>query len=189
HFVGGKGVATASGFGIALFLPAAVLGGAGAGAVFAVTRRFLPTLVVAIVGTLAGAMLLGEGAITLGIVVALFALTGVKRALDEQDYPTFEIIVLDDRSTDGTAATALARRDPRVRLVRGAELPEGWTGKNWACTQLAREARGDVLCFVDADTILQPETLSRASGELREGDFGLVSMLLRTDTGTVAEGA
>ena len=58
-FVGGKGVATASGFGIALFLPAAVLGGASAGAVFAVTRRFLPTLVVAIVGTLAAAMLLG----------------------------------------------------------------------------------------------------------------------------------
>ncbi len=109
-------------------------------------------------------------------------------ALLGQDYPNFEIIVLDDRSTDGTAATALARRDPRVRLVRGAELPDGWTGKNWACAQLAREARGDVLCFVDADTILQPETLSRASGELREGDLGLVSMLLRTDTGTVAEG-
>src|SRR5207344_2068890 len=71
-FVGGKGVATASGFGIALFLPAAVLGGASAGAVVA-----------AIVGTLAAAVLLGEGAITLGIVVTLFALTGVKRALDE----------------------------------------------------------------------------------------------------------
>jgi len=109
-------------------------------------------------------------------------------ALLAQDYPNFEIIVLDDRSTDGTAATTLARRDRRVRLVRGAELPDGWTGKNWACTQLAREARGDVLCFVDADTNLQPETLSRASCELQEGDLGLVSMLLRTHTGTVAEG-
>ena len=256
--------------------PVPARSGAGrrhAGAVFAVTRRFLPTLVVAIVGTLAAAMLLGEGALTLGIVVTLFALTGVKRVLDDracersrrppagiaqpaaprepnfllgqvltvlllaqvwlvvwnvrvvrrpaarrwsagapllsvlvparneeasiracleallaQDYPNFEIIVLDDRSTDGTAATTLARRDPRVRLVRGAELPDGWTGKNWACTQLAREARGDVLCFVDADTNLQPETLSRASGELQERDLGLVSMLLRTDTGTVAEG-
>src|SRR5262249_34893611 len=69
-FVGGKGVATASGFGIALFLPAAVLGGASAGAVFAVTRRFLPTLIVAILGSLAAAMLLGEGPVTLGVVVS-----------------------------------------------------------------------------------------------------------------------
>src|SRR5437763_15971094 len=60
-FVGGKGVATASGFGIALFLPAAVLGGASAGAVFAVTRRFLPTLAVAIVGAVAGGTLPGGG--------------------------------------------------------------------------------------------------------------------------------
>jgi glycerol-3-phosphate acyltransferase PlsY len=101
-FVGGKGVATASGFGIALFLPAAVLGGASAGAVFAVTRRFLPTLVVAIVGTLAAAMLLGEGAITLGIVVTLFALTGVKRALDEPRMREIEASTGWDRTAGGT---------------------------------------------------------------------------------------
>jgi glycerol-3-phosphate acyltransferase PlsY len=100
-FVGGKGVATASGFGIALFLPAAVLGGASAGAVFAVTRRFLPTLVAAIVGTLA-AVLLGEGAITLGIVVTLFALTGVKRALDEPRMREIEASTGWDRAAGGT---------------------------------------------------------------------------------------
>ena len=72
------------------------------GAVFAVTRRFLPTLVVAIVGTLAGAMLLGEGAITLGIVVALFALTGVKRALDEPRMREIEASTGWDRAAGGT---------------------------------------------------------------------------------------
>jgi glycerol-3-phosphate acyltransferase PlsY len=101
-FVGGKGVATASGFGIALFLPAAVLGGASAGAVFAVTRRFLPTLVAAIVGTLAAAMLLGAGAITLGIVVTLFALTGLKRALDEPRMREIEASTGWDRTAGGT---------------------------------------------------------------------------------------
>jgi chlorobactene glucosyltransferase len=106
-------------------------------------------------------------------------------ALLGQDYPNFEIIVLDDASTDGTAE--LARRDPRVRVVTGAPWPNGWTGKNWACHQLAAQARGDVLCFVDADTFLSPDALSRAAGELHGADLGLVSMLLRTETGTVAE--
>jgi chlorobactene glucosyltransferase len=106
-------------------------------------------------------------------------------ALLEQDYPNVEIIVLDDGSTDGTAG--VARRDPRVNVVPGTPSPHGWTGKNWACHQLAARARGDVLCFVDADTILSPDALSRAAGELQDDDLGLVSLLLRTDTRTVAE--
>ena len=108
-------------------------------------------------------------------------------ALLAQDYPALEIVVLDDDSTDRTAEIVRARRDPRLRLVTGASLPEGWTGKNWACHQLAARAHGDVLCFVDANTILTPDTLSRAAGELRDSDLGLVSMLLRTDTGTASE--
>jgi chlorobactene glucosyltransferase len=108
-------------------------------------------------------------------------------ALLAQDYPNLEIIVLDDDSSDRTADVVRSRRDPRLRLVTGAPLPDGWTGKNWACHQLAARARGDVLCFVDATTILSPDALSRASGELRASDLGLVSVLLRTDTGTVSE--
>jgi glycerol-3-phosphate acyltransferase PlsY len=102
-FVGGKGVATASGFGIALFLPAAVIGGAGAGAVFAVTRRFLPALIVAIIGTFATAMVLGEGAVTLGIVLSLFAFTGMKRALDESRMREIEASTGWDRAAGGTS--------------------------------------------------------------------------------------
>ena len=108
-------------------------------------------------------------------------------ALLAQDYPNLEIIVLDDDSTDRTAATVLARRDPRLRLATGAALPEGWTGKNWACHQLATQAHGDVLCFIDATAMLSPDALSRAAGELRASDLGLVSMLLRTETGTASE--
>jgi chlorobactene glucosyltransferase len=108
-------------------------------------------------------------------------------ALLAQDYPNLEIIVLDDDSTDGTASIVRERRDPRLRLVTGAPLPDGWTGKNWACHQLAMRSRGDVLCFVDANTIMAADTLSRSAGELRASDLGLVSMLLRTDTGTASE--
>jgi chlorobactene glucosyltransferase len=102
-----------------------------------------------------------------------------------QDYPNFEIIVLDDESSDGTAE--IVRRDPRVHVIAGAPRPDGWTGKNWACHQLATHARGAVLCFVDADTILSPDALSGAVGELQEHDLGLVSLLLKTDTETVSE--
>jgi acyl phosphate:glycerol-3-phosphate acyltransferase len=101
-FVGGKGVATASGFGIALLLPAAAIGGAGAGAVFAVTRRFLPAVIVAIIGSFAAATLLGEPAGTMGIVVSLFALTGVKRAVDEPRMRRIEEATGWDRATGGT---------------------------------------------------------------------------------------
>ena len=99
----------------------------------------------------------------------------------EQDYPNLEIVVLDDGSTDTTAAIVLAFGDPRVRLERGAPLPAGWTGKNWACHQLAQQARGRVLCFVDADTVVEPGAISAAYGTMVDHDAGLVSLLPRAE--------
>lgn len=83
------------------------------------------------------------------------------RALLRQRYPDFEVIVLDDHSTDATAqiATSAAAEDPRFRLVTGAVLPQGWSGKNWACHQLAQLARHDLLLFTDADVQWQPGAL------------------------------
>ena len=70
-----------------------------------------------------------------------------------QDYPNIEIIVVDDRSTDGTAEAVrrVAARDGRVRLVQVKELAAGWFGKPHAMHTGAREARGEWLLFVDAD--------------------------------------
>jgi glycerol-3-phosphate acyltransferase PlsY len=101
-FVGGKGVATAAGFGVALLAPAAAIGGASACAVFAVTRRFMPTVIVAIVGSFVAAALLGKPAATMGIVVSLFALTGVKRAVDEPRMRRIEAATGWDRASGGT---------------------------------------------------------------------------------------
>lgn len=83
------------------------------------------------------------------------------QALLAQAYPTVEIIVLDDHSTDGTApaATRAAGGDPRFRLIMGAALPVGWSGKNWACHQLAKVARYEMLLFTDADVHWQPNAL------------------------------
>ena len=79
-----------------------------------------------------------------------------------QDYPNFEVLVLDDRSTDNTSGilTELSKNETRLVILFGEELPEGWAGKPHALYQAARSATGDWLCFVDADTFLGPNTLS-----------------------------
>lgn len=70
-----------------------------------------------------------------------------------------EVIVVDDRSEDATPdiLAALAAEAPRLRVIRGAELPDGWVGKPWALAQGVRAARGAWLLFTDADTWHAPE--------------------------------
>ena len=74
-------------------------------------------------------------------------ITPCLQSLSAQDYPDFEIVVLDDHSEDATAQVALdlgfqRELDTSRRLLAGQPLPPGWTGKSWACHQLAAAARG-----------------------------------------------
>jgi chlorobactene glucosyltransferase len=82
-------------------------------------------------------------------------------SLQKQDYPNFEILVLDDNSDDmtGVIVADMAQADRRIRLLHGQPLPEGWTGKCYACHQLAQKAAGAYLLFVDADTLHEPHML------------------------------
>lgn len=84
------------------------------------------------------------------------------RSLMEQDYPNYEVIVLDDNSSDSTADVVLrtAGCDNRIKFMYGEPLPEGWAGKPFACYQLARQANGEWLQFVDADTKHENHMLS-----------------------------
>lgn len=105
-----------------------------------------------------------------------------------QDYPDFEVLVLDDRSTDGTAQAlrSLAERTS-ISVLEGAPLPPGWLGKNWACWQLSAAASGSLLLFVDADTRHDPRTLSDAVRALDAERADFLSVLSRQETRTWAE--
>jgi chlorobactene glucosyltransferase len=86
------------------------------------------------------------------------------RGLLNQDYPAFEVIVLDDESKDGTGEILerLAAEDARLCVIHGQPLPTGWLGKNWACQQLSQAASGEYLLFTDADTGHDPLMLRDA---------------------------
>lgn len=100
------------------------------------------------------------------------------RAALAQDWPNLELILIDDNSTDGTAdrAREAAAGDPRLRILTGTPLPEGWKGKCWALWQAQQEADGALLLFVDADVQLGPQAARRACQTLLERDLGLLSL-------------
>jgi chlorobactene glucosyltransferase len=91
-------------------------------------------------------------------------------AILAQDYPNFEVIVLDDRSTDNTAVILgeLFTQNDRLKILHGVDLPKGWAGKPHALYQASVAAHGELLCFIDADTFLSPNTLSACYAKAME---------------------
>lgn len=96
-----------------------------------------------------------------------------------QDYPNFEVLVLDDRSTDATPAilTQLSAHETRLVILFGEELPEGWAGKPHALHQAARSATGEWLCFVDADTFIDTNALSAVMHATNKTGADMYSMM------------
>ena len=96
-----------------------------------------------------------------------------------QDYPDYQVIVLDDNSTDRTweILNEFARKNNALKLLKGKPLPDDWLGKHWACSQLAEAADGELLLFVDADTVHAPDTLRCAAAAMAGEDAALISAL------------
>ena len=85
-------------------------------------------------------------------------------ALLAQSYPAFEVVLVNDRSTDATGSIAdeMARADGRLQVAHVTSLPGGWLGKTHAMHAGAARARGDYILFTDGDVVFAPGTLTRA---------------------------
>ncbi len=111
-------------------------------------------------------------------------------SLLRQDYPEFEVIVLDDDSRDATGTLLQhiqTRSGKRLRILPGKPLPAGWLGKHWACHQLAQATRNKLLLFTDADTVHHPSALRDAVAALQRNRAGALSVLPRQAVGSLGE--
>ena len=100
----------------------------------------------------------------------------VKSALGQELLDQFEVVVLNDASTDGTAEKLSAFTHPKLRVINGEpELPQGWLGKNWACHRLSESVDADFLVFIDSDVTLEPAAVASAINSLTSNHLHLVS--------------
>lgn len=110
-------------------------------------------------------------------------------SLLNQDYRNLELIVLDDSSSDATLQIleSMTSEFSNLRVIKGEALPEGWLGKHWACHQLAREAKGEILLFTDADTVHASSTVSHAIGVMIGEKTDLLTAIVKERTDTLGE--
>jgi chlorobactene glucosyltransferase len=108
-------------------------------------------------------------------------------ALLSQEYPRYEVIVVDDRSTDATPQILdqiqeqHGEKSPPLKIVHGEDLPEGWAGKPHTLHQGVQVAEGDWYCFIDADTFARPDLLASTYLTAKKHAAEMFTMLTRQE--------
>jgi hypothetical protein len=95
------------------------------------------------------------------------------------DYPRYEVVAVDDRSEDATAAIldSAARADSRLKVIRVTSLPAGWLGKPYALQQAYEKSSGEWLVLTDADVQFAPDVLRRAVALARRNKWDHMPLL------------
>ena len=105
------------------------------------------------------------------------------------NYPAFDVVVVDDQSSDGTGdiARSTAAGDRRVQVIETGSPPEGWFGKQWACQTGANATEGEILLFADADTVQSRDLITRSVNMIQRRSADLFSILGRQELGSFWE--
>ncbi|MCZ4245411.1 glycosyltransferase [Pedobacter punctiformis] len=100
------------------------------------------------------------------------------QSIKDQDYTNYEVIVLDDHSTDNTFSVvhAFCEENSQFSIIKGEELPKGWLGKNYACHQLSEAATGKYFLFVDADELIKIGLINSLIYRMELGQLSLLSL-------------
>jgi chlorobactene glucosyltransferase len=111
------------------------------------------------------------------------------RSILAQDYGNFEVVAVNDRSTDATGAIlhAIAATDERLRVVEGEETPAGWLGKPYALHQALRVSSGEWTLATDADMIFHPSALRTAIAHALEKNYDALTFIPRFEAHTFWE--
>ncbi|HEY4194427.1 MAG TPA: glycosyltransferase family 2 protein, partial [Mucilaginibacter sp.] len=106
-----------------------------------------------------------------------------------QDYQDYEVIILDDDSSDNTyeICTKFAAVHPAFRVIKGKELAGQWLGKNYACHQLAKQAKGEYLLFLDADEQISNNLINSAVHRMHFRKLALLSLFTNQQMETFGE--
>lgn len=110
-------------------------------------------------------------------------------SITKNDHPDFEVIVLDDNSSDNTyrIAEKYSENNNNIQCIKGKPLPAGWIGKTWACHQLSLSAKGDVLIFTDADNTYEKNAIANTVAYMQRFDLDFLSAFPEQRTQSFAE--
>jgi glycosyltransferase involved in cell wall biosynthesis len=111
------------------------------------------------------------------------------RSIDQQDYANYEVIILDDDSTDNTyqLCSDFAADNPRFKVIKGKKLTYEWLGKNYACHQLAKQAKGTFFLFLDADEQIYNGLINSALYRMHLYRLDLLSLFTNQQMDTFGE--